>query len=87
VARIRTEQLTEDLYRRLSGADIDAMACAAIVVCTTDAEGSPHPALLSYFEVAAVDGATLRLAVYNSSRTFATFRSGERRRSSSPTRD
>ncbi len=45
-----------------------------IVVCTVDAEGWPHPAMLSYFEVAARDPATLRLAVYTNSRTCANLR-------------
>ena len=46
----------------------------AIVVCTVDADGWPHPAMLSYFEVAALDPRTLRLAVYNDSRTCANMR-------------
>jgi len=66
--------LTDDLYRRLSGADVDAHATLAIVMCTTDAEGWPHPAMLSYFELAARDARTIRLAVYNGSRTCANMR-------------
>ena len=78
MARRRTEQLTDDLYRRLNGADVAAYADEAIVICTVDAEGWPHPAVLSYFEVAAIDHHTLRLAVYTNSRTCANLR--ERRR-------
>ena len=66
--------LTEDLYRRLSGADIESLAGLAIIVCTVDAEGWPHPAMLSYFEAAAVDRENVRLAVYNDSRTCANMR-------------
>ena len=66
--------LTDDLYRRLSGAEVDAHATLAIVMCTTDAEGWPHPAMLSYYEVAAIDRQTLRLAVYNDSRTCRNMR-------------
>ena len=74
MARRRTEQLTDDLYERLSGADVVTRADEAIVICTVDAEGWPHPAVLSYFEVAAVDQRTLHLAVYTNSRTCANLR-------------
>jgi hypothetical protein len=74
MARRRTEQLTDDLYQRLSGADVAARADEAIVICTVDAEGWPHPAVLSYFEVAAVDSRTLHIAVYTNSRTCANLR-------------
>lgn len=66
--------LPDDLHRRLSGLDADNYASLAIVVCTIDAEGWPHPAMLSYFEVAAIDAHTLHLAVYNDSRTCANMR-------------
>ena len=74
MSRVRTKELTEDLYRRLSGAEIDLFAALAFVVCTVDAEGWPHPAMLSYFEVAAVDRQHVRLAIYNDSRTCANMR-------------
>ena len=74
MARRRTEQLTDDLYQSLSGADIATRADEAIVICTVDGEGWPHPAVLSYFEVAAMDRGTLRLAVYTNSRTCANLR-------------
>jgi hypothetical protein len=74
MARERTEQLTDDLYRRLGGGGIAAHATEAIVVCTVDAAGWPHPAILSYFEVAARDPRTLHLAVYTNSRTCANLR-------------
>ena len=74
MARQRTGELTDDLFRRLSGAEIESLAALAIVVCTVDAEGWPHPAMLSYYEVAAVDRHTVRLAIYNDSRTCANLR-------------
>ena len=74
MARRRTEQLTDDLYRRLGGADVSRSRDQAIVVCTVDADGWPHPAMLSYFEVAARDRHNLRLAVYTNSRTCANMR-------------
>ena len=69
--RLRTELLTEDLYRRLRGSEVESRANHAILLCTVDADGWPHPAMLSYFEVAAPDRHNLRLAVYNTSRTCA----------------
>jgi hypothetical protein len=74
VPRLRTERLTEDLYRRLRGSEIASQASHAIVLCTVDADGWPRPAMLSYFEVAAPDRHNLRLAVYNNSRTCANMR-------------
>ena len=74
MARRRTEQLTDDLYERLAGAAIDAHADQAILICTVDSNGWPHPAMLSYFEVAAIDRHNLRLAVYTNSRTCANMR-------------
>jgi hypothetical protein len=76
--KLQTEMLTGDLYRRLCGVDVGLLASQAIVLCTTDADGQPHPAMLSYFEVAAPDRHNVRLAVYNDSRTYANLR--DRRR-------
>ena len=72
--RLRTELLTEDLYQRLRGSEIASRASHAILLCTVDADGWPHPAMLSYFEVAAADRHNLHLAVYNDSRTCANMR-------------
>jgi hypothetical protein len=72
--RRKTERLTDDLYQRLSGNSADALSRQAILVCTVDEDGWPHPAMLSYFEVAATDPANLQLAVYNDSRTCANMR-------------
>jgi hypothetical protein len=66
--------LTDELYRRLSGAHVDAYATLAIVMCTTDGRGWPHPAMLSYYEVAAIDRERLRIAVYNDSGTCRNMR-------------
>ena len=74
MARRRTESLTKDLFDRLRGLDAGSRADEAIVVCTVDDNGWPHPAMLSYFEVAAVDRSNLRLAVYTNSRTCANMR-------------
>jgi hypothetical protein len=70
--------LTPELLERLGGTRIDALARTAILLCTIGEDGFPHPAMLSYFEVAAVDPRTLRLAVYKDSRTCGNLR--ERRK-------
>jgi hypothetical protein len=41
----------------------------AVPVCTVDPDGLPHPAMLSYAELAAVDKRSLRAEVYGGSST------------------
>lgn len=72
--KLHTDHLTEDLYQRLCGVEVESRANHAIVLCTTDADGRPHPAMLSYFEIAAPDRHNLRLAVYGDSHTCANVR-------------
>jgi hypothetical protein len=62
------------LFRRLDGSDIASHADKALMICTVGADGWPHPAMLSYFEVVAKDRRHLHLAVYNTSRTTANMR-------------
>jgi hypothetical protein len=66
--------LTPELVDRLSGERAEVFADQAILLCTVADMGWPHPAMLSYYEVAATDTRTLRLAVYNDSRTCANLR-------------
>jgi hypothetical protein len=77
MARRITSTLTDDLFQPLNG-DIESRATHAILICTVNADGSPHPAMLSYFEVGAIDRESVRLAVYSNSRTCANMR--ERRK-------
>ena len=72
--RHSAERLDENLMQRLDGGDADRHEQLAIVICTVDGDGWPHPAVLSYYEVAATDAATLQIAVYNDSRTCANMR-------------
>ena len=67
-------KLPEELYRRLSGIHSNLHANKAIVICTVDANGWPHPAILSYFEVIAKDEHNLRLAIYKSASTVKNIR-------------
>jgi hypothetical protein len=63
------DALPEDLFERLSGRDLQTVADRVVVVCSVDDRGFPHPALLSCFEVVAIDRRTIRLAMYSNSRT------------------
>ncbi len=64
-----SNELPDDLYGRLRGEDLEACAEKAILICTMDASGWPHPAMLSYFEVIARDRRNIRLATYKHSTT------------------
>lgn len=66
--------LTEDLYRRLCGQSIEEHANKVILIHTVDPNGWAHPAVLSYFEVAAKDRSNIRLATYKTSRTTENMR-------------
>jgi len=61
--------LTDDLYRRLCGQFIAEHAGKVVLIHTVDEKGWAHPAILSYFEVAAMDRRNIRLATYKTSRT------------------
>ena len=66
--------LPEALFNLLSGRNLAARMGQAILIVTTDSQGWPHPALLSYGEVVAVDLCRLRLAVYRTSRSSGNLR-------------
>jgi hypothetical protein len=63
------DALPDDLFEALRGGDLAAAADRVVVVSTVDDRGFPHPALLSCFEMVAVDRRTIRLATYADSRT------------------
>ena len=67
MARFISKELPDDLYRRLSGEDLEACAEKVILISTVDANGWPHPAMLSFFEVVAKDRRNIRLAPYKDS--------------------
>lgn len=62
-------ELPDDLYERLRGTRPEEFAGKVIILSTVDGEGLPHPAMLGYFEVAALDRRNVRLAVYGASGT------------------
>ncbi len=68
------DALPDSVFERLSGRDLDSVADRVILVCTVDEERFSHPAILSYFEVIAVDQRTIRIAMYADSRTTSNAR-------------
>jgi hypothetical protein len=68
------DELNDDLYRRLSGADLESCAEKVILIATVDDQGRPHPAMLSYFEVVAADRHNIRMATYKDSNTTENMR-------------
>jgi hypothetical protein len=69
VTRSLGPALPDRLLSRLMAPDAGAPLDAAIVLATVDPYGWPHPALVSYAEVLAVDAGRLRLALHAGSRS------------------
>ena len=67
-------ELPATLLSLLDGHDLPSRMGKAILIATIDVEGRPHPALLSYGEVVALDARRLRLATYRSSGTSENLR-------------
>lgn len=70
MATLHGDTLPTLLQARL-GADRGAMEGVAVPVCTVDADGYPHPAMMGYAELAAAadDPSRLRAAVWGQSST------------------
>ena len=78
MAQLIDTSLTEDLERRLCGRFVEKRSDQVILIHTLDADLWPHPAVLSYFEVVAVDRENIRLATYKTSRTSENMRRREK---------
>ena len=74
MARMIGTKLSEDLGRRLDGHSVSDFADQAILLHTIDADGFPHPCVLSYFEVVAADIHNIHLATYKESQTTQNMR-------------
>jgi hypothetical protein len=68
MATLLGSHLPEELMSRL-GENRRAMAGTAVPICTIDLEGFPHPAMLSYEELAADSPSAIRAAIYGASTT------------------
>lgn len=66
------------LFERLSGREPRRYRRLVLPLCTVDAEGWPHVALLSHTELVARDPATLRAALYADSRSAGHLRQSGR---------
>jgi hypothetical protein len=63
VSRSLGPELPPDLLARLSQAELSRHLGKAIPLITVDSAGLPHPMLLSYLEVRAVDPKTIRVVI------------------------
>ena len=64
-------RLPDSVFKLLDGRDLAGRLGKAFLLTTVDPSGRPHPALLSYGELLAMDRFRLRLAMYEKSRTVA----------------
>jgi len=62
------------LFALVDGSNLGSKRGKAFVAVTQDPEGWPHPALLSYLEVAARDRRNIRLATWSNSTTSKNMR-------------
>lgn len=74
MSRALGDSLPDVLHKLLGGRDLAARMGQAILISTIDNRGWPHPALLSYGEVVAVNRRHLRLALYRTSGTSGNLR-------------
>ena len=63
------EALPEPLKQHLSADQAIERADRAVVICSVDEHGWPHPAMLSSLELVAVDARNIRLSVHSRSQT------------------
>ena len=63
------KELTEALWLRLNGHDVESHEGKIIPIFTVDESGWAHPALLSYYEVVAKDRFTMDMALWKESST------------------
>jgi hypothetical protein len=78
MARAVGSSLPAPLLERLRGDDLAARVGIAVLILTTDGTGWPHPAMLSYGELVALDSRRVRLAVRRASGTAENLRRSRR---------
>ncbi len=74
MSRLLGKELTESLFKRLNGYEVEAYEGKIIPIFTLDEAGWPHPALLSYYEVIAKNSTTLDIALWKNSSTAKNLR-------------
>jgi hypothetical protein len=78
VSRSLGPELPESLLTRLLAASPDARYGEVVVLVTVDPFGRPHPALVSYAELIALDSARLRLGLHAGTRSATHIRESGR---------
>src|SRR5262245_15207195 len=63
MSRRRSSELTPELVERLAQRDVRGRLGVVLPFVTLDAEGRPHPMVLSYLEIRAYDARTLGLVI------------------------
>jgi hypothetical protein len=74
MSQLLGKDLPPALLQRLSGAEIESHEGKIIPIFTIDDAGWPHPALLSYYEIAAKNASTLDMALWKDSSTSKNLR-------------
>jgi hypothetical protein len=74
MSRAVGSSLPAPLLERLRGDDLAARMGLAVLILTSDGAGWPHPAMLSYGELVALDARRIRLAVHRTSGTAENLR-------------
>lgn len=74
MTRSRGAALPPELVERLSQRDLHRRLGVALPFVTVDADGRPHPMLLSYLEIRAYDPGTLGLVILARSRSASNLR-------------
>ena len=69
MSQVIGKELTQVLFDRLSGREIESHEGKIIPIFTTDEQGWAHPALLSYYEIVAKNPSTLDMALWKDSST------------------
>jgi hypothetical protein len=69
MSRLLGKELTNGLWERLNGSQIDSHEGKIIPIFTIGEDGWAHPALLSYYEVVAQSRAALDMALWKDSST------------------
>ena len=74
MSRSLGRNLPPDLLTRLAQSDLGSHLGKAIPLITLDSEGRPHPMLVSYLEVRAIDPRTIRIVISAKSRSAQNLR-------------
>ncbi len=74
MSQLLGKHLTEELFDRLKGENMNSKMGKAFVLVTVDDKGWAHPAMLSYYEVVAKDRSRIDLAIGKTSTTARNLR-------------